>query len=109
MINKQSTDPLANTKRMLQNDRYKDISKLKSVYLWGDPGCGKTFIMEQFYESLGQEVTKKKLHYNEFMLEVHKEEHKLNQKLKNQKEKDTITTVGNSFCKELTVFCVDEF
>jgi peroxisome-assembly ATPase len=51
---------------------------LKSVYLWGDPGCGKTFIMEQFYESLGQEVTKKKLHYNEFMLEVHKEEHKLN-------------------------------
>lgn len=51
---------------------------------------------------------KKKLHYNEFMLEVHKEEHKLNQLLKHS-SRDTIATVGNSICKDLTVFCVDEF
>ncbi len=55
---------------------------MKSVYLWGEPGCGKTFIMDLFYESLPI-PDKKKLHYNEFMLEIHKEEHKLNKMLKN--------------------------
>jgi len=42
------------------------------------------------------------------MLEVHKEEHSLNKRLKNQST-DTIATVGNNFCRDLTVFCVDEF
>jgi predicted ATPase len=43
------------------------------------------------------------------MLEIHKEEHHLNQRLKNQRGADTVTTIGNNFCKDLTVFCVDEF
>jgi len=51
--------------------------------LWGDPGCGKSFIMDLFYERLNISE-KKKMHYNEFMLEIHKEEHALNKKLKNQ-------------------------
>lgn len=81
---------------------------MKSIYLWGQPGCGKTFLMDMFYDSLGPQVGKRKLHYNEFMLEIHKEEHHLNQKFKNQ-NRDTIATVGNNFCKDLTVMCVDEF
>ena len=80
---------------------------MKSIYLWGDPGCGKTFIMDLFYESLNI-PDKRKLHYNEFMLEIHKEEHKLNKKLKNQNQ-DTILTVGNIFCQDIIFFCVDEF
>ena len=64
--------------------------------------------MDMFYDSLGPNIGKRKLHYNEFMLEIHKEEHHLNQKLKNQ-NRDTIATVGNNFCKELTILCVDEF
>ena len=62
----------------MQKDQYRDIAKLKSIYLWGDPGCGKTFIMDQFFDSLGSGVSKRKLHYNEFMLEIHKGEHLLN-------------------------------
>jgi protein AFG1 len=73
----------------LKKDQYREIAKMKSVYLWGHPGCGKTFLMDLFFESLGPHVGKRKLHYNEFMLEIHKEEHALNQKLKNQ-NKDTI-------------------
>ncbi|CDW84177.1 lactation elevated protein 1 [Stylonychia lemnae] len=93
-------------KNFLQ-ERYKDLDDLKSIYLWGEPGCGKTFIMDLFNDSLNIEA-KKKLHYNEFMLEVHKEEHKLNQKLKNQSQ-DTILTVGNGFCRDITFFSIDEF
>jgi predicted ATPase len=58
------------------------LDDLKSVYLWGDPGCGKSFIMDLFFDTLDIKE-KRKLHYNEFILEIHKEEHKLNQKLKN--------------------------
>ncbi len=71
-------DPLAQSKKLLSSDKYKDIAKLKSIYLWGDPGCGKTFIMDQFYDNLDPSIGKRKLHYNEFMLEIHKEEHHLN-------------------------------
>jgi predicted ATPase len=49
----------------------------KSVYLWGDPGSGKSFLMDLFYDSIDIKH-KRKLHYNEFMLEIHKEEHKVN-------------------------------
>jgi predicted ATPase len=42
------------------------------------------------------------------MLEIHKEEHKINQKLKGQRG-DTIPIVGNDFCSDLNLFCVDEF
>lgn len=48
-------------------EKYPKLDKMKSVYIWGDPGCGKSFLMEQFYEHLN--VKKKKmLHYQEFML-----------------------------------------
>ena len=40
---------------------------------------------------------KKKMHYNEFMLEIHKEEHRVNKQLKGASE-DTIAVVGKAFC-----------
>lgn len=51
---------------------------------------------------------KRKLHYNEFMLEVHEKEHILNKRLKNQ-NKDSIASVGNDLIKDLNVLCIDEF
>ena len=44
----------------------------KSVYLWGGTGCGKTFIMDLFYDQLpiGR---KRRVHFDSFMIdqEVH--------------------------------------
>eukprot|EP00347_Sterkiella_histriomuscorum_P005559 403356147 len=98
-----------NSNKSLQilDEKYKDISDLKSVYLWGDPGCGKTFIMDLFFETLNIDA-KRKLHYNEFMLEIHKQEHKLNKELKGQST-DTIHKVGKVFCQDIIFFCIDEF
>ena len=31
---------------------YKELDDIKSIYLWGDPGCGKSFMAEQFFEHL---------------------------------------------------------
>ena len=41
------------------NQDYKMLQDNKCVYLWGDPGCGKTFVMEQFYKHLDFKGTEK--------------------------------------------------
>jgi len=46
----------------------------KGVYLHGGVGCGKTYCMDLFHESLPSEVTQK-VHFHKFMLEVHKAMH----------------------------------
>ena len=89
--------------------RYKPLQDIKCVYLWGDPGSGKSFMMELFYEALGLDNRKKRfLHYQEFMLQIHELEHRINQQLKGVTD-DTITKVGNNFCEDLLVLCIDEF
>ena len=39
---------------------------------------------------------------------IHEMEHKLNKKLKG-KQTDTISSVGDDYCKDLTILFVDEF
>lgn len=52
-----------------------DSNAVKGVYMYGDVGCGKTFLMDMFYE--GAPVPKKRrVHFNAFMLEVHSKIHK---------------------------------
>jgi protein AFG1 len=53
----------------------------RGVYLHGGVGCGKTFLMNLFYDSLTDEncpqwnAVKRKVHFNKFMLGIHKEMH----------------------------------
>ena len=65
------------------NQNYKMIHDLKSIYIWGDPGCGKSFILETMFKNLKIDQSQIKfMHYQEFMLKVHQQEHKINKKLK---------------------------
>ena len=50
---------------------------------------------------------KVRMHYAEFMLKIHEDEHKIN--MKKDRSIDTITQVGNEFCKGINFLCVDEF
>lgn len=72
------------------------MDSIKSVYLYGEPGCGKSYMMDIFYDTLDVGTRKKKLHYNEFMLLMHEMEHEVNKKLKG-KTGETIAIVGNQF------------
>ncbi len=47
---------------------FKDLEDLQLVYVWGDPGSGKSFLTELLYHSFDLGERKKKQHYNEFML-----------------------------------------
>ena len=56
-------------------EMYEDLNDLQCVYVWGDPGSGKSFLTELLFHSLDLGQKKKKQHYNEFMLQIHEMEH----------------------------------
>ena len=35
---------------------HEDLDDIKSIYLYGDPGCGKSFIAELFFEGLKKDM-----------------------------------------------------
>ena len=58
-----------------------DLSTVpRSLYMWGGTGCGKTFVMDLFYECVPPQVSKRRVHFNDFMLDVHKRIHHLKMK-----------------------------
>ena len=48
---------------------FSKVSSVKSFYLYGDVGVGKSMILDFFFNSINQK--KKRLHFNEFMLNFH--------------------------------------
>jgi predicted ATPase len=62
----------------------------KGAYLYGGPGCGKTFLMNHFYDSVdtGPWATdKQKVHYHKFMLSVHQQMHEVRQQQHQEQER----------------------
>lgn len=44
----------------------------KGLYLYGSVGCGKTMLMDLFYENcLVDKASKRRVHFHSFMLDVH--------------------------------------
>jgi predicted ATPase len=92
---------------MLQ--KYKSLNSIKGVYVYGTPGCGKTYLMDMFYENV-KFPRKKRTHFNEFMLEVHDNLHKLRSKItyKNS-DMDPLYILATEMAKDYHLICFDEF
>lgn len=74
------------------------------LYLYGEVGRGKTYLMDIFYKSLPF-AEKKRLHFYRFMQWVH-------EALKEQqqaKQKNPLTQIARHYRKQATVLCFDEF
>ena len=68
-----------NQKRRAQiRQDFSELDVVKNSYIHGEPGGGKSFMVDLFYNSLDLGKRKKKLHYNEFMLMMHEMEHEIN-------------------------------
>jgi predicted ATPase len=77
----------------------------QGLYLFGGTGCGKTMLMDLFYEHV--EVQKKKrVHFHGWMLSVH---HKLHALSKTASEGDLVDKVANEMMHEAHFMCFDEF
>lgn len=75
----------------------------RSMYIWGGPGCGKTFLMDMFFEGVPVHM-KRRVHFHDFMLDVHKRLHRL----KNHGG-DGVSKLCEELLAEAYVLCFDEF
>jgi cell division protein ZapE len=75
---------------------------VKGLYFWGGVGRGKTYLMDNFYESLPFEQ-KMRVHFHRFMRRVHRDLTKYNG-VKNPLEK-----VAEGIARDARVICFDEF
>lgn len=81
---------------------------LQGLYLYGDVGCGKTMLMDLFYETLPEHVRmKERIHFHAFMLNVHKRAHAL--KLSQGNSFDAIPFIAADIAARSSVLCFDEF
>ncbi|EQC28520.1 hypothetical protein SDRG_13848 [Saprolegnia diclina VS20] len=77
----------------------------KGVYMHGGVGCGKTFLMDMFYDNLPIE-SKRRVHFHKFMLEVHEKMHTLR---KAGLHEDPIPHITKELVATSRVICFDEF
>ena len=74
----------------------------RGVYLWGGVGRGKSFLMDCFFNAVPLQ-RKTRLHFHEFMREVHRELADLHG------TSDPLQHLGESIARRFRLICLDEF
>lgn len=91
----------------LENEKEKEIPH--GIYLYGDVGCGKTMLMDLFYDTIPSHLTKKRLHFHQFMQNIHKRAHQLKMENGHREDIDVMPYLAWELSKSATVLCFDEF
>jgi cell division protein ZapE len=83
---------------------------IKGLYIFGDVGRGKTMLMDLFFAA-SPVVQKRRVHFHEFMAEVHERVHVLRQmvKLGEISVEDPIGVAASAIAQETRLLCFDEF
>lgn len=89
-------------KRWTNRFSRKSPKPVKGLYFWGGVGRGKTYLMDNFYESLPFDQ-KMRIHFHRFMQRVHNELKGLEQ------QKNPLTIVAKKLSDEARIICFDEF
>ncbi len=78
------------------------VKPVRGLYLWGDVGRGKTYLMDMFFDCLPF-TEKKRTHFHRFMKKTHEQ-------LKTLRDQtDPLTIVAQRFADSTRVLCFDEF
>ncbi|OWB57821.1 hypothetical protein B5S28_g3792 [[Candida] boidinii] len=104
-------DSIFSNKKNLNSTQSVDQSILPhGIYLYGDVGCGKTMLMDLFYDTVPKHLTKKRLHFHQFMQTLHKRSHELLVEHGHGKQDiDVIPLLAWELATNSTVLCFDEF
>jgi len=81
---------------------------LKGLYIWGDVGRGKTLLMDMFFEAVS-EPRKQRVHFHEFMDEVHSRISAFRKSGDADKSGDPIPYVVAPIVENVKLLCFDEF
>lgn len=82
--------------------RFRQGQSPNGVYMWGGVGRGKTWLMDQFFESVPFR-RKMRMHFHHFMQRVHRELNDL------QGQRDPLEQVADRIHRDAVVICFDEF
>ena len=82
--------------------RFRKVQAPQGVYMWGGVGRGKTWLMDQFFDSIPFR-RKTRMHFHHFMQFVHKELNKLSG------QRNPLDLVADQIYKDAVVICFDEF
>jgi cell division protein ZapE len=100
--------------------REKSGAPIKGLYIYGEVGRGKTLLMDLFFETTA-EPRKRRVHFHEFMAEVHERVFSYRQEfkkheIKNQEAKngetngqDPLLRAAAAIAGEVALLCFDEF
>jgi cell division protein ZapE len=78
----------------------------QGLYIFGAVGCGKSMLMDLFFET-GPVAKKRRVHFYEFMLEVHDRLHRHRQEQAG--ETDDVAVLAGDIAADATLLCFDEF
>lgn len=99
-----------------RNQKYSTEGVPKGIYLYGDVGCGKTMLMELFYSTVPSHLSKKRIHFHQFMQFVHKRSHEIMSEQNfdalgeaKGKDIDPIPFLATEIANSSRVLCFDEF
>jgi cell division protein ZapE len=83
---------------------------LRGLYIWGGVGRGKTLLMDLFFRA-APDIGKRRVHFHEFMGEVHDVLHRVRGKLRNGElpGDDPMPHVAAEVGAGLRLLCFDEF
>jgi cell division protein ZapE len=82
----------------------------RGLYVYGEVGRGKTFLMDLFYAA-AEAQPKRRVHFHAFMADVHRRIHAWRQQLKrgHVQGDDPIAPVAAALAAEASLLCFDEF
>jgi cell division protein ZapE len=91
--------------------REKSRDPPKGLYVWGGVGRGKTMLMDLFYAALPDPTRRRRVHFNDFMNDVHERifRHRNAVKAGTAKGDDPIPPVAAALAAEARLLCFDEF
>ncbi len=96
--------------RVLKKLQDRDVSPPQGVYLHGGVGRGKSMLMDLFFESLPPEIKKRRVHFHEFMIEVHNYLHERREIGDFGDGIDgALPSLASRLSEQARVFCFDEF
>lgn len=95
-------NPLRRVRRTLRIPAREDCPGVPGLYLWGDVGRGKTFLMDLFFETLPLE-SKTRIHFHRMMGDVHDRLQAI------VDTEDPLDQVAVDIARQVKVLCFDEF
>ncbi|PPI86539.1 cell division protein ZapE [Candidatus Pantoea edessiphila] len=88
--------------KFIQNYINKEKSVTKGVYLWGDPGCGKTWLINLFFTTIAGN-RKLRFHFYEFILYIQENMQRL------QGNNDPLLIIAYQLKLKTDILFLDEF